>query len=405
MTGEQQETGAVLSPRKTGPSRINNLDLIRLFAALHVVLIHSIEHTGLRSDLSPFWSSCFDLFVLIPAVPIFFVISGFLIMASYERNPGDLKGYFLRRGLRIYPALWVALLVAIALLAWRGFLSPDFLLSPSFVAWLGGQITFVQFWNPEHFRGFGTGVVNGALWTIAVELQFYLIVPIWSKISRFLAERPKSRWIIDLSMVAASVVAHLVMRHGINAAGHFADAPAWVKLLHMTFLPHFYMFQLGVFLCRYYAQLKRYLNETFLGWAVLWVSLTLLGERWIGGETALGTVIYLLAQAVLALAVISMAYTRPTLSGRILHGTDISYGTYLFHFLIINSLVEMGYLSNALFIPIVFTSALLAGYLSWTLIEKPALSLKSKKAGGLSRFSTNKAEESPPSPIKHPTTK
>jgi len=47
-----------------------------------------------------------------------------------------------------------------------------------FVFWVVGQISFVQFDNPELMREFGTGVANGSLWTISVELQFYLMVPV-----------------------------------------------------------------------------------------------------------------------------------------------------------------------------------------------------------------------------------
>src|SRR5690606_19893364 len=47
-----------------------------------------------------------------------------------------------------------------------------------FIFWIVGQISFFQFYNPEFMREFGTGVLNGSLWTISVELQFYIMVPI-----------------------------------------------------------------------------------------------------------------------------------------------------------------------------------------------------------------------------------
>lgn len=44
------------------------------------------------------------------AVDIFFVISGFLVTASVTKQP-SLWPFLLARGLRIYPGLWVALLL------------------------------------------------------------------------------------------------------------------------------------------------------------------------------------------------------------------------------------------------------------------------------------------------------
>lgn len=37
------------------------------------------------------------------------------------------------------------------------------------------QATFLQFWTPASLRGYGVGTPNGALWTICVLIQFYII--------------------------------------------------------------------------------------------------------------------------------------------------------------------------------------------------------------------------------------
>ena len=87
------------------PNRLNNSDLIRLLAVVQVVVAHSIGHTPLVMQLSPWGRQLFEVLMLVPGVPVFFVISGFLIARSFERNPADVAGYFWRRGLRIFPAL------------------------------------------------------------------------------------------------------------------------------------------------------------------------------------------------------------------------------------------------------------------------------------------------------------
>ena len=72
---------------------------------MQVVVAHAIGHTPLVKQLSPWGRLLFEVLMLLPGVPVFFVISGFLIARSFERNPADVAGYFWRRGLRIFPAL------------------------------------------------------------------------------------------------------------------------------------------------------------------------------------------------------------------------------------------------------------------------------------------------------------
>src|SRR5260221_5801342 len=55
-----------------------------------------------------------------PGVPIFFVISGFLISLSYERS-SSLKSYCRNRVLRIYPGLWCCILSTIVVAALCGY--------------------------------------------------------------------------------------------------------------------------------------------------------------------------------------------------------------------------------------------------------------------------------------------
>ena len=86
------------TPRGFDP-HLNNFDLLRLFAASQVAFIHvgdelHIEFSG--------WLLGFRQFLdYFPGVPIFFVISGFLISASLDRNP-NLRNYAINRCLRTF---------------------------------------------------------------------------------------------------------------------------------------------------------------------------------------------------------------------------------------------------------------------------------------------------------------
>ena len=75
-------------------SRTNNFDLIRLFAAFQVLIFHSTTHLELTNEVN------FYILDLFPGVLMFFVMSGFLIMSSLDRNP-DLKNYTTNRKIKI----------------------------------------------------------------------------------------------------------------------------------------------------------------------------------------------------------------------------------------------------------------------------------------------------------------
>lgn len=83
--------------------RVNNFDLVRLLAALQVVVVHALMYLKPRGSFVHIARSGLELF---PGVPIFFVISGLLISKSYEQSD-CIRNYYRNRCLRIYPGLWV----------------------------------------------------------------------------------------------------------------------------------------------------------------------------------------------------------------------------------------------------------------------------------------------------------
>lgn len=150
--------------------RRNNFDLIRLIAAAQVVFLHAAY--WLQAELHPLVSEVLDWF---PGVPIFFMVSGYLITASFV-NTKSVKEFAYNRFLRIFPGLWVCLFLTLLMLLIAGQLQ---LTAPiRIVAWLASQGTFLQFFGGGAFPAFGNGSINGALWSIATELQFYLWIPI-----------------------------------------------------------------------------------------------------------------------------------------------------------------------------------------------------------------------------------
>ena len=122
-------------------SRENNFDLLRLVAALLVLYGHSFIMVEVAypaplstwiSDLSPWKDDWEDL-----AVNIFFVISGFLITASYIQTQNFLS-YIKKRVIRIYPAAVVSITLCVVLLY---FTSPV-----GFVEYFSSDMTW-EFWS------------------------------------------------------------------------------------------------------------------------------------------------------------------------------------------------------------------------------------------------------------------
>ena len=365
------------SPPSPPAHRSNNFDLIRLIAALQVVLTHAIGHTGLREKLPEWQQQLFDLMVWIPGVPVFFVISGFLISRSYERNKGDLAGYFWNRSLRIFPALWVCFGVTLVLLGAFGFLPFSFIKSGTFIGWLLGQISFIQFFNPDQFRGFGIGVANGALWTITVELQYYVFIPIlYATVYREMWRR--SLIVLSLALLfSVSYVAYCVMNVKLNGPEGFTGAPIAFKLLFNTLIPHLWMFLVGICIHRNFDLLRGWLEGRVLLYFGAYAIIASMMQWLITPYSVPYYMLLLPARILLGLTTIAAAYSAKSLSAQLLRGTDISYGIYIYHMLVINFFVEKGWLHSLGDIPLVIGVAVICALLSWHLVEKTALSCKS----------------------------
>lgn len=169
---------------------------------MQVALHHSATH--LQIDLHDSWF--FGVTGLFPGVPIFFFISGFLISKSYERSP-NLVDYVPNRILRIYPGLFVCFWVSLGSVFLAGYFESVEVSALDFLRWIAAQLTIGQFFNPEFMRLYGAGVLNGSLWTIPVELQFYIVVPVLYLVAR--NRFPSSG--LSNSLLGALVLAFLVV--------------------------------------------------------------------------------------------------------------------------------------------------------------------------------------------------
>jgi peptidoglycan/LPS O-acetylase OafA/YrhL len=147
------------------------IDILRAVAALGVMLYHQHFFTLIAGYTHIKSIGALDIFGAIYAVPLFFLISGYCIHLSNLKyiklhQPLPLKGYYKRRFLRIYPAYLFALIVSIL------------------VSQLTGYATWPSYWDIlihlfclQGFTVAYFNTINLVLWSITVEIAFYIIYP------------------------------------------------------------------------------------------------------------------------------------------------------------------------------------------------------------------------------------
>jgi peptidoglycan/LPS O-acetylase OafA/YrhL len=343
--------------------KINNFDIIRLLAALQVVFHHTVSH--LNIDASNMF--LFKISSYFPGVPVFFFVSGFLISKSFEKNP-NLIEYAQNRALRIFPALIICTLFSITSVYMTGyFINKEF----SFIemgAWLLGQITFVQFYNPEFMRGFGTGVLNGSLWTISVELQFYIALPVvyWL----FKLAKPKH----NIRLIFLIIFFLLVFMFYGSLLKEYSENILF-QLFTVTFSPWFYMFLFGVLFQKNFNLLHKYLAGKTVYLFIIYIASAYYVDINLGWH--FGNLLHPIMYIILSALIFSFAYTLPLLSNKILNRNDISYGVYIYHVPIINLFVYYNFTVNINYLCLVIIATLLGATMSWLFIEKASMKFKS----------------------------
>ena len=334
-------------------ARLNNFDLVRLFGALQVAVVHGTEHLHAFA-LAPL----VDTLGFFPGVPIFFAVSGFLVSLSLERAI-SLKQYCVNRALRIFPALWACCAISLLIVTAFGVRAPS---ASALLGWIGSQLTILQFYNPDWLRPFGVGVLNGSLWTIPVELQFYAALPLLA----LWAGRRRDRWVL-LTLGAG------ILMVALRAWGPARNSPAG-KMLSVSLLPYLFFFLVGVLLRYTFNAFPGLFRGRTLVWALcyaVWIALEALFQ--IPG--ARGNLLNVVSILLLSSLAISAAFSNHTLSSRLLGTTDISYGLYIYHMPIVNLALVNGIVGTLGVVASLILTTGLAG-LSWRFVERPALSLK-----------------------------
>ena len=367
------------------------LDGMRGIAVLWVMLFH---YAVVRGSADP-WVAAMASAPAVDAlvrngylgVDLFFLLSGFLLvlpwLARAERGaaPPARREFWMRRVRRIVPAYYVHLALLFALFVplvrgweyWRW----DFFV----VAWnAAAHASFLQLTSPLTSGAMG---VNGALWTLAVEAQFYLLLP-------FLAPLFTRAPLLTCAVaMAISVAWQLGAQQGLDAlvaaqlrlGAHWRWSEETVRHLLATQLPGYLgHFALGALLGKAWLAMRarpsRALSQALtvagvVALAILTISLASGGAPW-GRFTWLLTTLTL-ATMLLAAASAPGAISRHLLArGPLAFAGRVSYSAYLYHLpllLLWHRWADMGAVSFPAYLALVLGAA----WISWRFVEQPFL--------------------------------
>jgi peptidoglycan/LPS O-acetylase OafA/YrhL len=329
----------------------NNLDLMRLLFATVVVFFHLsvLPHNPAYAPLGKYLSGAY-------AVKSFFVISGMLVYRSYLRSQ-SLASYLVKRVRRIYPAYFTVVVLAAIALCPLSIFSASQYFGLGFWKYIAANLVFLHPSGtlPGVFASNNIHAVNASLWTLRVEVAFYLSVPLIAHLCRLLGARVILGTLFCLSCLWRYIFESLAAKHSSNRI--YLD-------LQQEFPSQLIYFIAGIALLLYFDKLKTHFP------AILGITFCLLladhfffkgivDVLWISG------------------IILVFGFWR-YLGDFCKHG-DLSYGIYIIHAPIIQTLVALGLAkqSPAIFLPITLSCILVGAFLMWHLVEKRFLASNS----------------------------
>lgn len=336
--------------RGVGPG----FDALRLGLSVWVFTLHAVYICPGVEDIQQFAANPLHRVLLTPVLPMFFLVSGYLVMGSAMRTRA-LSTFLAFRIFRILPALLVEItLSAMVLGPWLTVKSlSEYFSSPVFYTYFLNIVGNAHFFLPGLFVKNPIAIVNVNLWTLRPEFYCYIFMS--SMIISGIAFSRKYLSIISIAISALAIAYQIAGKQPINFIG-LAD---W-KLLVVVF----------VFGCTAY-----HWND----WLVMSKRNALIALVVAGSAFMYPPAIVL---AFLALSYITIYIGMQEIRlPYFLHNGDYSYGIYLFGFPIQQTIVYFlppAYRHGLSIMVLGLPLTLLFAMLSWKFIESPALQLRKK---------------------------
>ena len=343
----------------------NHFDALRVLFAAFVIYSHSFAlGIGNETSESLAWLTSYNLPQVLTfgelGVDGFFVISGFLITMSWDRR-SSLPSYLNRRIGRIYPGFIVASIIGVYLIPyaainttdWNHIDATNFLSNILRLKGLGHPLAFADNIYPL--------ATNGSLWSIAYEFWCYIGIILLGITG--LLSRPRG---VVFIFVLSLFFSYYVASTGWNLSGGilgkiFGYPPFWARLL-----PYYLV---GVVAYRYHHVIR----YNFTGFIIALLATIVLGSfnhswSWVLPITWAYVIFY-------------FAFFKRVKPIPVTVIGDCSYGAYLYAFPI-QQLCVMAYggsMPPMLLFAISLPVSLIAGLLSWHLVEKWFVSRRLKR--------------------------
>lgn len=334
-------------------SKENNFTFLRFFAASLVILSHSFVLYGLEEPTLNGFATFGGM-----GVYIFFIVSGFLITKSWLNHPNILT-YFRNRTLRIFPALIPAVLFT------TFFIGPlvttidikNYLTHPQTWEYMKNIFLFpIRFYLPGVFENNPyPNAVNGSLWTLPVEFFMYISVAI-----------------IGLTgLISKKVFVPLLISILIFLDWSLISMPEYNNLVILSFMPLVISLKLAIFFfvgSFFYLYRENILIDVKIAFAALFLLILLLNSNYI----------YILSYFILPYLIIFFAYYGNNFLKNFGTYGDFSYGLYIYAFPVQQTIIHFWnkQINLYIFMLAAFVITLSCAFISWKIIENPALEFK-----------------------------
>ncbi len=302
-------------------------------------------------------------------VPIFFVISGFVITHSIGKSritPRYFGNFILRRSIRLDPPYWASIVITVLLL----YLSRRVVVGKEI--WLPGWGDYLA--HVFYLQGIlGRPQINVIYWTLCIEVQFYLVFCILTGISQLYRRNESDDRLLTWFFVVAAAVS-LLWPFGIAPAG----------LNPGLFLPFWHGFLLGAF--AYWSvigRLRWWMFYSYVSFLVLAV--------WLHCDSF--TTVCIIVSVILA-EVGRAKRLQTWLNWKWLQFLGmISYSLYLIHNPITGAAYNVGFrltgrtpATELIWFALVLATNIACAFILWYLVERPSVKFSN-------RFKSRKVNE------------